>query len=899
MSLQEADEREDIGSENGSAGQNARLELEVAYADSIRSTDWKPAVGPWEDLVSVLMDHHEQAAKDGRCFVPGRLLGSQRKDTDVVTLGLAMFDVDNGEDVEGICEKVEAAGLEAVVHTTHSHGRRLSSIKVSAYTRYVDGAEIRPDLLAEYLIKSRRILPNLVQDLRITKLPDAGDEDGVIEVEHAPISKCRIAMPLAHGFQVAGLLRDGISLQQIKSRWKAGLDEVARVLGISTDPQCFDLSRAYYFPSHPPGALHFVKHIPGRFLDLAPFLDLDAGNESDHGKRSPKDDDRSDHIVTDRNGCSRDLKKWDARYGSTCRLADIIRASASGLIHERGDNTPDKQHIRCPFEDEHSNPDEGSGTFVANPGRIARGRHIRTWIIHCRHASCCERTPLNFLRALLEQGHLTFRDLTNSASRPDDQAQRVDGRITKYAEKWAIINSGGKVLVLNMAEPDISKALLAEPDFKRLHRHDYCVQEDQRGREVTAYWAEQFIKRPPAGTKFFTNGFCFKPGGNSDPHSFNLFAGLHEEPCPSGSCDLFRELIFSVWADGDQEVGEWLWEYFLHLVARPGERIRTSIAIRGSQGAGKSIVFDMLREIFRDMLLVVDNQNLVLGAFNESLVGKLAVVCEEAAFAGDRAAFQKMKNLITGATIHINAKHKAPISVANFARIFLISNEEHFLHLEPGDRRYTVVEVSDAWKSTDKYQQMWDQWVNGGARRFVWEAGNHQFRMIPGTQTLVINKNLSTTHATSQISQSRDPLQQAIVDLLLRGEFVSMRDGLPLTIAERFRWRMDEELQIESLQLQAYLRAVLHTSTPHRVEHLTSLRRIVRELERFCGPIEQHKFKRKDLGTGFWKPAPTQRILPTRGRALDHALAKCLITDEEHEGATAETLSPGSDSHAR
>ena len=876
--------------------QNAGLELEVSHADFIRSTDWGLAVGSWQDLVSVLMEHHERAAKDGRCFVPGRLLGSQRKETDVVSLGLAMLDVDNGEDIERICAKVEAAGYEALVHTTHSHGRTHSTIKLSAYTGHANGNEIRPDLLADYLVKSRRILPHLVQDLRITKLPDAGDEDGVIEVEHAPIPKCRIAMPLADEFQVGDLLRAGMSLHQIKRRWKMALDKRRRPLGISCDPQCSDLSRAYYFPSHPPGAPYFVKHIAGRYLDLTQFINPDTHNESDQGKRSSKEDDRSDHLVTDRDGCCRDLKKWDARYGSSCRLADIVRASASGLIHERGDNGPDKQHIRCPFEDEHSNPDEGSGTFVANAGRMVDGRPLRIWVIHCRHASCCERTPLTFLRALLEQGHLTFRDLTNSGSKSDDQAQHVDERITKYVEKWAIINAGGKVLVLNMAEPDISKALLAEPDFKRLHRHDYSVQEDQRGREVTIYWAEQFIKRPPAGTKFFTNGFCFKPAGNSDPHSFNLFTGLHEKACPSGSCDLFRELIFIVWADGDQDVGEWLWEYFLHLVAHPGERIRTSIAIRGSQGAGKSIVFDMLREIFRDMLLVVDNQNLVLGAFNESLVGKLAVVCEEAAFAGDRAAFQKMKNLITGSTIHINPKHKAPISVANFARIFLISNEEHFLHLEPGDRRYTVVEVSDAWKGTDKYERMWDQWVNGGARRFVWEAGNHQFRMIPGTQTLAINKNLSTTHATSQISQSRDPLQQAIVDLLLRGEFLSMKDGLPLAIAGRFHWRMDEELQIESLQLQAYLRAVLHTSTPHRVEHLTSLRRVVRELERFCGPIEQYTFKRKELGSGLWKAAPTHRILPARGRALDHALEKGLITQEEREGARAETLSPGSHS---
>ena len=227
----------------------------------------------------------------------------------------------------------------------------------------------------------------------------------------------------------------------------------------------------------------------------------------------------------------------------------------------------------------------------------------------------------------------------------------------------------------------------------------------------------------------------FKPAGNTDPESFNLYRGLRVDACPSGSCELFRELIFDVWASGNAELGEWLWEYLLHMVARPGERVRTSIAIRGSQGAGKSIVFEMMRRIFADMLLIIDNQNMILGAFNESLVGKLAVVLEEAAFAGDRGAFQKMKNLITGDTVHINAKHKAPITVENFARVFLISNDEHFVHLEPGDRRYTVIEVSDAWKNTNKYVALLEQWVNGGAERFAWEATNHEFRLIPGSQT--------------------------------------------------------------------------------------------------------------------------------------------------------------------
>ena len=463
-------------------------------------------------------------------------------------------------------------------------------------------------------------------------------------------------------------------------------------------------------------------------------------------------------------------------------------------------------------------------------------------------------------------------------------ASDVDPRIAHYRDKWAVVNAGGKVLFFNTKETDLSRALLAEPDFKRLHRHDYAIGEDLRGQEKTTYWADEFAKRPPKGTKFYANGFRFKPGGNADPESFNLYRGLHADACPSGSCELFRELIFNVWASGNQELGEWLWEYLLHMVARPGERVRTSIAIRGSQGAGKSIVFEMMRRIFADMLLIIDNQNMILGAFNESLVGKLGAVLEEAAFAGDRGAFQKMKNLITGDTVHINPKHKAPITVENFARVFIISNDEHFVHLEPGDRRYTVIEVSDAWKNTNKYVALLEQWADGGAERFAWEAVNHEFRLIPGSQTLVINKKFQTKYAAAQVAQSRDPLQQALVDLLLRGVFASMRYGTEIVSANQFYWRMEEEAEIELVLLQTHLRAVMKTLAPHRAEHFTSLRRIIRELELFCGKTEERKSKRKDV-TGRWVSVPTCRVLPSRRDALDHALAKGLITEEEYNAA--------------
>ena len=130
----------------------------------------------------------------------------------------------------------------------------------------------------------------------------------------------------------------------------------------------------------------------------------------------------------------------------------------------------------------------------------------------------------------------------------------------------------------------------------------------------------------------------------------------------------------------------------------------------------------------------------------------------------------------------------------------------------------------------------------------------------------------------------RDPLQQALVDLLMRGVFASMRYGTEIISANQFYWRMEEEAEIELVLLQTHLRAVMKTLAPHRAEHFTSLRRIIRELELFCGKTEERKSKRKDA-TGKWVSVPTCRVLPSRRDALDHALAKSLITEEEYNAA--------------
>ena len=121
----------------------------------------------------------------------------------------------------------------------------------------------------------------------------------------------------------------------------------------------------------------------------------------------------------------------------------------------------------------------------------------------------------------------------------------------------------------------------------------------------------------------------------------------------AGSYDLLKKLLLEVWAHGDEELYRWVLEWFYDILAHPGRKCGTSIAIRGEYGDGKSIVTEqcmstILGETQGGMLLRVADQNAVLGDFNELMLCKLLVVLEEAAFSGNKQAFDRLQGLGDG-----------------------------------------------------------------------------------------------------------------------------------------------------------------------------------------------------------------------------------------------------------
>lgn len=459
--------------------------------------------------------------------------------------------------------------------------------------------------------------------------------------------------------------------------------------------------------------------------------------------------------------------------------------------------------------------------------------------------------------------------------------------LRNYARDFAILNTGGKGVVLSLKSPDLSKAVMAEKDFEFLHRNEWFEIDTDQGIE-TIYPAKEFLKKPPRGCQVYRGGLVFKPSGTVGPDEYNLYQGMLIEPNPSGSYELMKELIRDVWVQGDEASYQWVLEFLMHIIAHPGEKVGTSLAIRGAYGDGKSIVTEkLMSSILGDMLLRVANQRLILGDFNEAIIGKLLIVLEEAAFAGDKSAFDRMKEQVTGDKIVINPKFKAPITVDNHARMIVVSNHEHFMHLKPGDRRYTVLESSPAWNGTKKFEELLRQWNDGGAARFVYDSLNHSFRVFDDRQRLVINSNLRTKAAVRQMAHSRSALEKCIATFLLRGDFTSVKQlgfaGDTQDGGSGPLWSLDDKLSIPSLQLQDNVTAWLRDYDLKAMHHAATLHTIVRTLEKFVGPTQEARPKVRDGKT--WSQSPTERVLPTRRHALEFALGEGLITAEEYSAS--------------
>ena len=134
--------------------------------------------------------------------------------------------------------------------------------------------------------------------------------------------------------------------------------------------------------------------------------------------------------------------------------------------------------------------------------------------------------------------------------------------LRSYIKRFAIINTGGKGVVMNLHQPDLSTAIMPREDFEFLHRHEWFEVGDR-----TFYPARAFLEKPPRGVQVYDK-LVFRPSGTVGAKDYNLYKGFLLEPDESGSCDLFHDLLRDVWCGNDPR-GIRVGARVLHAYLRP------------------------------------------------------------------------------------------------------------------------------------------------------------------------------------------------------------------------------------------------------------------------------------------------------------------------------------------
>jgi len=205
--------------------------------------------------------------------------------------------------------------------------------------------------------------------------------------------------------------------------------------------------------------------------------------------------------------------------------------------------------------------------------------------------------------------------------------------------------------------------------------------------------------RSPQTTVY--NAVAFSPLP-TPPETLNLWDGSPVEPI-AGNSHTIKLFLQEVICDGDPTLFSYIIRFMAHMLQKPEEKPGVIISLLGGQGTGKGTFFTLLRAIWPSTTLTVSDINKVVSGFNAALERNYAVCMDEALFAGDKKAIDRLKSLVTEPVITIEQKYQPSREIESFHRFFLASNHSHVAQIDTDDRRFMFFRVSEKRKGDFEY----------------------------------------------------------------------------------------------------------------------------------------------------------------------------------------------------
>ncbi len=242
---------------------------------------------------------------------------------------------------------------------------------------------------------------------------------------------------------------------------------------------------------------------------------------------------------------------------------------------------------------------------------------------------------------------------------------------------------------------------------------------------LTAF-KNRFLHEPRIGGKNAGTAWLAWPGKNHKsggigfypmpercpPNVMNTFPGFAVTPL-AGDVAPILDHIERVICNGDRLAYDYLIGWLAHLLQKPHEKPAVAVAMKSVEGAGKGTLFRVLKYILGPLALQTNGHEAITGRFNSQLANRLLVCGDEVNLTNPQVA-ERLKGLISEPYFNMEGKGRDAIPVANYARLMFASNNDRMIRAGVRERRYLVLEVSDAKAQDKAYFDALNAWIDDG-----------------------------------------------------------------------------------------------------------------------------------------------------------------------------------------
>jgi hypothetical protein len=311
---------------------------------------------------------------------------------------------------------------------------------------------------------------------------------------------------------------------------------------------------------------------------------------------------------------------------------------------------------------------------------------------------------------VLDQGSNANRAAERFIEYAKDHA--VEPRLAALNERYAVIkNFNGKCRVVEeVVDPDTGRTKLSAQTFEDFRNG---LLNETIEIQVTTPTGKQVPKAIDVGSYWLKNkyrrtfdSFGFVPGRDV-PGMYNLWQGFATAPLPGDAHKSFMAHVHQVICGGDPVLFTYVWSWMSRAVQQPALPAETAIVMRGGQGTGKSTFARWFGALWGRHYRQISDAKHLTGQFNAHLADTCVLFADEAFYAGDPTIADRLKRLVTEATITIERKGvDVEPDAPNRLKIIMASNHDWVLRVDKDDRRFCVVDLPDVHRGDRAY---WDR----------------------------------------------------------------------------------------------------------------------------------------------------------------------------------------------